>query len=249
MKKSNDSLVYHHYESISESEEPKVKRNLKARHLEMIAIGGTIGTGLFVATGNSLKEAGPLGALISYMTVGIMVYFVVASLGEMATLIPISGSFNTYASRFADEALGFTMGWNYWLSWAITLPTEITAMSLIMKFWWPDIPAWFWCALILSILIAINLLGVEGFGETEFWFSLIKVLAVIFFITFGLVIAFIGVNGHSPVGFDNFKTPGGPIVNGVYGLLSVYITAFFSYGGTELVCRILLNFMNMCRWE
>ena len=141
----------------------------------MIAIGGTIGTGLFVASGTSLAEAGPLGCLIAYSTVGIMVYFVVSSLGEMATLIPISGSFNTYASRFIEPALGFTMGWNYWLSWAIGLPTEITAITLIMQYWLPDVQSWIWSLIVLFLLLGLNLMGVKGFGEAEYWFSLTKV--------------------------------------------------------------------------
>ena len=152
-----------------------VQRKLKARHLQMIAIGGTIGTGLFVASGNSLAEAGPLGCLIAYATVGIMVYFVVSSLGEMATLIPVTGSFNTYASRFIDPALGFTMGWNYWLSWAIGLPTEVTAITMITQFWLPNVESWMWTAGILVLLFCLNLLGVKGFGEAEYWFSLTKV--------------------------------------------------------------------------
>jgi len=112
MRSTDDKEVLDHLiQDIAEDSDGKMKRKLHARHLEMIAIGGTIGTGLFVATGTALAAAGPLGCLISYLTVGIMVYFVVTSLGEMATYMPITGSFNAYASRFVDEALGFSMGW------------------------------------------------------------------------------------------------------------------------------------------
>ncbi len=112
MRSTDDKEVMDHLiQDIAEDSDGKMKRKLHARHLEMIAIGGTIGTGLFVATGTALAAAGPLGCLISYLTVGIMVYFVVTSLGEMATYMPITGSFNAYASRFVDEALGFSMGW------------------------------------------------------------------------------------------------------------------------------------------
>ena len=213
----------------------KMQRKLKSRHLTMIAIGGTIGTGLFVASGNSLSIAGPAGSLFAYMTVGIMVYFVVVSLGEMATLIPVSGSFNTYASRFVDEALGFTMGWNYYLSWAISLPTEIIAMTMVLRFWFPMVESWIWTLIILILLFSINMVGVDGFGETEYWLSMIKVVAVVVFILLGLSIAFAGIHGNPPIGFQNWMIPGAPFVNGILGVFQVYTAAFFSYGGTELV--------------
>ena len=101
--------------------QPKLKRSLKARHMNMIALGGTIGTGLFVAGGETVSQAGPGGALVAYAFIGIMVYFLMTGLGEMATYMPVSGSFGTYASKFVDPAFGFALGWNYWFNWAITL--------------------------------------------------------------------------------------------------------------------------------
>src|SRR3954464_3871655 len=123
----------------NKSKEP-LERKLKTRHLTMIAIGGTIGTGLFLASGTTIHDAGPGGALAAYLIAGIMVYFLMTSLAEMAVFIPISGSFSTYTSRFVDPALGFAVGWNYWYNNAIILALELSASSLIMKYWLPDIP-------------------------------------------------------------------------------------------------------------
>ena len=129
-----------------------LKRSLKARHMNMIALGGAIGTGLFVAGGEVVSTAGPGGALVAYGLIGIMVYFLMTSLGEMATYLPIPGSFGTYAKRYVDPAFGFALGWNYWFNWAITLAAEVLAGALIMKYWFPDVPAIVWSALFLLVL-------------------------------------------------------------------------------------------------
>lgn len=118
----------------------ELKRELKARHLNMIVLGGSIGTGIFLAMGDTIHQAGPGGALVAYGLVGIMVYFLITSLGEMATFMPISGSFSSYATKFIDPTVGFTLGWNYW---AITIATEMVAGSLVMKFWFPNIPGFY----------------------------------------------------------------------------------------------------------
>ncbi|MFL6554534.1 MAG: amino acid permease, partial [Bacillus sp. (in: firmicutes)] len=137
--------------------------------MTMIAIGGSIGTGLFLATGASIQTAGPGGALIAYGAIGIMVYFLMTSLGEMATLMPVSGSFSTYGSRFVDPAFGFALGWNYWFNWAITLAVEIAASAIIMKFWFPDVPSIVWSALFLGLIFLLNALSVKSYGESEYW--------------------------------------------------------------------------------
>ena len=116
------------------AEERKLRRSLKSRHMMMIALGGSIGTGLFVAGGETISTAGPGGALVAYGLIGLMVYFLMTSLGEMATYLPTSGSFGTYATRYVDPAFGFALGWNYWFNWAITLAAEILAGALIMKY-------------------------------------------------------------------------------------------------------------------
>jgi lysine-specific permease len=215
-------------------QQSSLNRGLKARHLTMISIGGSIGTGLFLASGASISEAGPGGALLAYGLIGLMVYFLMTSLGEMATYLPVSGSFSTYASRYVDPALGFAMGWNYWYNWAITLAFELSASAMLMKYWFPHSPAVLWSAIFLVIILGINLLSVKGYGESEFWFSLIKVVTVVVFLVIGIAMIFGIIGGHS-VGFKNFTIKDAPFHNGFLGVLSIFIVAGFSFQGTELV--------------
>ncbi|PLS08400.1 amino acid permease [Neobacillus cucumis] len=221
------------YQNVKE-EKQHIKRNLKARHMTMIAIGGSIGTGLFLATGASIQTAGPGGALIAYGAIGIMVYFLMTSLGEMATLMPVSGSFATYASRFVDPAFGFALGWNYWFNWAVTLAVEIVASAIIMKFWFPDIPSIVWSVLFLGVIFLLNALSVKSYGESEYWFSLIKVVTIIVFIGVGLLTIF-GILGGQFIGFKNFTLGDAPIHGGVMSILGIFFIAGFSFQGTELV--------------
>ena len=158
-----------------------LRRSLKARHMNMIAIGGAIGTGLFVAGGETVSSAGPGGALVAYALIGIMVYFLMTGLGEMASYLPVSGSFETYANRYVDKSLGFALGWNYWFNWAITVAAELVAGALIMKYWFPDVPAAIWSGLFLIILFVLNYLSTRSYGESEFIFAGIKVLTVLVF--------------------------------------------------------------------
>ena len=152
---------------MSDAANTKLKRSLKSRHMNMIALGGSIGTGLFVAGGEVVSTAGPGGALVAYGFIGIMVYFLMTSLGEMATYLPVPGSFGTYASRYVDPAFGFALGWNYWFNWAITLAAELVAGALIMKYWFPDIPAIVWSALFLAALFLMNYLSTRSFGKVN----------------------------------------------------------------------------------
>lgn len=214
--------------------EGSLKRGLKARHLTMISIGGSIGTGLFLASGASISEAGPGGALLAYSLIGLMVYFLMTSLGEMATYLPVSGSFSTYASRYVDPAFGFAMGWNYWYNWAITLAFELVASAMLMKYWFPNTPAVLWSAIFLFIILGLNLLSVKGYGESEFWFALIKVVTVIIFLIVGIAMIF-GILGGDSVGFKNFTAGEAPFHNGFLGVLSIFIVAGFSFQGTELI--------------
>ncbi|MGG4449283.1 amino acid permease [Brevibacillus sp. HB1.2] len=212
----------------------QLQRGLKARHLTMIAIGGSIGTGLFLASGGSIHSAGPGGALVAYLAISIMVYFLMTSLGEMAAFMPVSGSFSTYATRFVDPSLGFALGWNYWYNWAITIAVELSASALIMKYWFPDTPAILWSALFLGLLFALNLLSVKAYGESEYWFALIKVVTVIVFIIVGVLMIF-GIMGGQAVGLQNFTKGDAPFNGGFMALLGVFMIAGFSFQGTELV--------------
>lgn len=137
---------------MTDSANSSLRRNLQARHLTMIAIGGSIGTGLFVASGATISMAGPGGALLAYGIIGLMVYFLMTSLGELAAFMPESGSFATYGSRYVDPALGFALGWNYWYNWAITIAVDLVSPQLVMSWWLPDVPGWIWSTIFLGAL-------------------------------------------------------------------------------------------------
>ncbi|GMA56458.1 hypothetical protein GCM10025858_09610 [Alicyclobacillus sacchari] len=194
---------------VRKNAEVGLHRELRSRHLSMIALGGAIGTGLFVASGSSISTAGPGGALLAYIIVGIMVYFIMTSLGEMATFMPIAGSFEQYATRFVDPAFGFALGWNYWYTWTVTLPAELSAGAIVMKYWFPHTPSVVWSAVFLAVLFLLNVVSVRGYGEGEYWFAGIKVLTIIVFIVIGLAMIFGILGGHS-VGWHTFMTGGRP---------------------------------------
>jgi lysine-specific permease len=213
---------------------PTLKKGLRARHMTMIALGGSIGTGLFLASGTAISNAGPGGALIAYAAVGIMVFFLMTSLGELATFMPDSGSFNTYAARFVDPALGFAMGWNFWYNWAVTIAAELAAATVLIKYWFPDSSSMLWSLLFLVLIFALNVLSVKGYGESEYWFAIIKVATVIIFLTVGVLMIF-GIIGGEAVGFSNFTVGDAPFHGGFFAVLGVFMAAGFSFQGTELI--------------
>lgn len=216
----------------------ELQRALSSRHLNMIAIGGAIGTGLFVASGATIATAGPGGALLAYALIGFMVYLLMQSLGEMATYIPVTGSFEEYATRYISPSFGFATGWNYWFNWSITIAAELVAAAIVMKFWFPDVPSHIWSGSFLIAIFIINLFRVKAYGESEFWFASIKVCAIIFFIVLGLAMIF-GIISGNDAGFSNWVLQDGdkkaPFVNGWLGVFSVFIIAGFSFQGTEMV--------------
>ncbi|WP_336864091.1 amino acid permease [Peribacillus frigoritolerans] len=221
--------------SQSPSSPTELKRSLKARHLMMISLGGTIGTGLFLASGGAIHSAGPGGALVAYAVIGIMVYYLMTSLAEMAAFMPVAGSFRVYASKFVDPSFGFAIGWNYWYNWAITIAAELAAVVLIMKFWFPDSPSIIWSAIALIIMFLINYMSVKGFGETEFWFAMIKVVTVVIFLITGVLIILGIMGGKDPIGFSNFTMGEGPFNGGFFTIIGVFMAAGFSFQGTELL--------------
>jgi lysine-specific permease len=212
----------------------QLRRGLRSRHLSMIAIGGAIGTGLFVASGSTISTAGPGGALLAYLVVGVMVYFVMTSLGEMATFLPVSGSFETYATRFVDPALGFALGWNYWYNWAVTIPAELSAGALVMKYWFPHSSPVLWSALFLALLFLLNVISVRGYGEGEYWFAGIKVVTILVFLFVGTLMIFGIFTGH-PAGFHTFTLGGTPFHGGLLAVFSTFLVAGFAFQGTEVV--------------
>jgi amino acid permease len=218
----------------------ELHRGIGSRQLGMIAIGGAIGTGLFFASGSAISQAGPGGAMLAYAIMGVAVYCMMQSLGEMATQLPIRGSFETYAERFVDPSLGFAVGWNYWFSWAITLAAELVAGSLIVKFWFPHSNSTFWALGFFALLLALNLLSVKAYAEAEYWFASIKVATVlIFLLVGGLMIA--GMLGGHNGGFANWTLADArtgthaPFVGGLSSMLLVFLVAGFAFQGTESV--------------
>jgi len=220
---------------MSETQSAHLKRKLSARHLNMIAIGGSIGTGLFLASGATIANAGPGGALLAYCLIGVMIYFLMTSLGELATHNPTSGAFFTYGTKYVEGGFGFALGWNYWYNWAITVAFELVAVQFIMKFWFPDIPGFYWSAIFLIIIFGINALTVKGFGESEFIFSLVKVLAIIVFIIIGIATIIKMMLTPNVAAFGNWTIGEAPFVGGLSALIGVAMIAGFSFQGTEMV--------------
>ncbi|RKS87005.1 lysine:proton symporter (AAT family) [Orbus hercynius] len=231
-----------------------LKRDLKARHLTMIAIGGSIGTGLFVGSGATIAQAGPAGALLCYVIIGLMVYFLMTSLGELAAYLPVSGTFATYGARYVDESFGFAIGWNYWYNWAITVAVDLVAAQLVISYWLDSGSySWLWSLLFLSLIFALNYISVKGFGEAEFWFALIKVVTVIVFIILGVaMIADIFLNwfnhatlvqvdgvttvvSNAPSPWQNWQIGDAPFVGGFASMIGVAMIVGFSFQGTELI--------------
>ena len=196
----------------------ELKRGLSSRHMNMIAIGGAIGTGLFVASGATISQAGPGGALVAYLAMGLMVFLLMQSLGEMSSYLPVPGTFETYATRFVSPSFGFALGWNYWFNWAITVAAELAAASIVMAYWWPSVPSWIWSAGFLALLFLLNVLSARAYGEGEFWFAIIKVAAVLVFLVLGILMI-AGIMGSSP-GVSNWHHGDAPFVKGFGGSCS-----------------------------
>ncbi|KAF8807642.1 amino acid permease [Phlegmacium glaucopus] len=223
--------------------ENKLVRQLKNRHVAMISIGGVIGTGLFLGTATALKNGGPIGLLLGYITMGTICYSVMVSLGEMIAFLPIPGGHIALAERFVDPAFSFAMGWNYWYNWVIVLPAELSAASVLIGFWNKEISPAVWIVICIIVVIAINLMGAGVYGEAEFIFASIKVITITGLIILGIVIDLGGGPNHDRLGFRYWKNPG-PFVHykGVpgskgqfLGWWAVLTQAAFSFIGTEIV--------------
>ncbi|KAH7146965.1 amino acid permease-domain-containing protein [Dactylonectria estremocensis] len=195
-------------------------RKLKGRHLQMIAFGGAIGAGLFVASGNALYKGGPGSLLLSYLIIGIMQYCTMQSLCELCVFFPVTGSFSAFSTRFIDPSWGFAIGWNYFLMWLFILPLEIIAATFTVSYWNDTIPKAIFVTIFLVAIVAINLCGIKAYGEAEFIFSIIKITAIIGFILLGIIINVGGPPEGGYIGGSNWLHPG-PFKNGFKGFCSV----------------------------
>lgn len=230
------------YEEMSKEEKIQLKlskqpyhKELKQRHLSMIAIGGTLGTGLFIGLGYSLAS-GPASLLIGFLIVGLSMFCVVQSAAELSCQFPVSGSYATHVSRFIDESVGFTVSTNYALAWLISFPSELIGCAMTISYWNDSINATVWVAIFYVFVMLLNLLGVKGFAETEFWLSIIKIIAICIFIIIGIVLICGGGPGSSGyIGTRYWHNPGSFAPPVFKGLCNTFVSAAFSFGGSELV--------------
>lgn len=213
-----------------------LQAGLKNRHLSMIAIGGVIGAGLFVGSGAGIAAAGP-AILLSYALVGLMVVFVMRMLGEMAAARPSSGSFSAYADRALGRWVSFSIGWLYWFFWVVVLAVEATAGAKILEGWVPGVPQWAWALIVMVVLTATNLVSVSSYGEFEFWFAGIKVVAIAAFVVVGLLAVFGLLPGsdNPGSGLAHLTDSGGFFPHGPGAILTGVLMVVFSFMGSEIV--------------
>ncbi|MGW1166986.1 amino acid permease [Streptomyces sp. NPDC002550] len=212
-----------------------LQAGLKNRHLTMIAIGGVIGAGLFVGSSSGIATAGP-GILLSYAIVGTLVVLVMRMLGEMSAANPTSGSFSAHADRALGRWAGFSIGWLYWFFWVVVLAVEATAGAKILSGWVPGVPQWGWALIVMTVLTATNLVSVGSYGEFEFWFAGIKVVAIGAFIAVGLLAIFGVLPGvHADkASFGNLTNHGGFLPHGPGTILTGVLLVVFSFMGSEI---------------
>lgn len=210
-----------------------LKRGLKNRHIQLIALGGAIGTGLFLGIADTIRMAGP-SVILGYGIAGFIAFLIMRQLGEMVVEEPVAGSFSHFAYKYWGKFAGFASGWNYWVLYVLVAMSELTAVGKYIHYWWPEIPTWI-SALVFFVLInLVNLSNVKIYGELEFWFSIIKVVAIVGMIAFG---AYLLVSGHGgpEASVTNLWAQGGFFPYGISGLVMAMAVIMFSFGGLELV--------------
>ena len=216
-------------------EDENLERGLKERHIQLIALGGAIGVGLFLGSGTAMQMAGP-SLLILYVISGMIMFFIMRSLGELAVSYPISGSFSAYAHEFISPLAGYITGWTYWFMWIVACMAEVTAIGIYVKFWIPTLPQWIPALGAVVVMTIVNLIAVKAYGEFEFWFALIKVVTIIAMILIGSAMILFGLgNGGKPIGFSNLWTHGGFFPKGILGPVMAVIMVTFAYIGIELI--------------
>jgi len=212
-----------------------LSRNLRNRHIQLIAIGGTIGVGLFLGSARAIHNAGP-ALVLAYALGGVAIFFIMRALGELLTYRPVAGSFATYADEFCGPFAGFVTGWSYWFAWIATAMAELTAIGVYVRWWLPAVPQWLPALVALLALYGSNLLAVRMFGELEFWFALIKVVTIVGLIASGLVVIVFHVGDlGAGASFSNLWSHGGFLPYGIGGMLLTMQIVMFAYVGVELI--------------
>ncbi|UUE45822.1 amino acid permease [Pectobacterium aroidearum] len=217
----------------TQQEEGQLKRGLKNRHIQLIALGGAVGTGLFLGIAQTIKMAGP-SVLLGYAIAGVIAFFIMRQLGEMVVEEPVAGSFSHFAYKYWGEFAGFMSGWNYWVLYVLVSMAELTAVGIYIQYWWPYVPTWVSAGAFFVLINAINLTSVKVYGEMEFWFSIIKVAAIMGMIVFGCYLLFSGAGGPD-ASVANLWQHGGFFPNGISGMVMAMAVIMFSFGGLELV--------------
>lgn len=212
-----------------------LERALAGRHIQLLAIGGAIGVGLFLGAGSAISKAGP-SVLLAYLVAGGVVMLVLRALGEMALYRPVSGSFATYSEEFIGDWAGFATGWTYWLMWTTTVMAELTAIGIYTEYFIPAIPQWVPGLIAVALFVITNLLSARVFGEIEFWFAIIKILAIIAFILSGLVLILFGIGAiGEQASFANLVDHGGFFPEGIAGTLIALQIVTYSFLGVEMI--------------
>ena len=214
-----------------------LKRAMSTRHLVMISLGGAIGTGLFLGSGEVIAQTGPVGAIISYFLGGVIAYMVMLCLGELAVHMPESGSFGSYAQQYIGPGTGYTITWLYWLTWAATLGTEFTAAALLMQEWFPQVSVWLWTIIFAAIVFGLNMSSTRWFAESEFWLALVKVITVIAFIVLGLMAIFglVSYQSYDSAPLFSNLTAQGWFPQGLFPIFATMLIVNFAFSGTELI--------------
>lgn len=218
---------------MSSHKQSQLKHGLNNRHIQLIALGGSIGTGLFLGISQTIQLAGP-AVILGYAIAGLIAFFMMRQLGEMVVEEPVSGSFSFFAYTYWSPFAGFMSGWNYWVLNVLVCMAELSAIGLYVQYWWPEIPTWVSALGFFILINMINLMHVKVFGEMEFLFSIIKILAIIGMISFG---AYLLASGHAgeTASVSNLWALGGFFPNGISGLVMAMAIIMFSFGGIELV--------------
>ncbi|OOE08297.1 amino acid permease [Fictibacillus arsenicus] len=213
----------------------ELHRGLEERHITLMSLGAAIGVGLFLGSASAIEMAGP-AILFAYALGGAVMFMIMRALGEMAIHQPVAGSFSRYARNYIGPLAGYLTGWNYWFLWIVTCMAEITAVGIYMKMWYPDVPTWIWALAALVIMASINLLAIKAYGEFEFWFALIKIVAIVLMIVSGLGMIIFGFgNGGVATGISNLWENGGFAPNGVKGILMSMQMVMFAFLGIEMI--------------